>query len=157
VSRKVNLIAATGGIRSAQSAKGRDPRRSRSFSFPAPTRSSLVSSPAINRAGRQPLTGVNLDTTHLISKRLELLHEFCAGRHQDRGAREPGTLHAQSTRQDFIATRKMISRAGPGTENELETAFKTAVEQDARRALLVAADPLYFNRAVTSLPSLAAR
>jgi putative tryptophan/tyrosine transport system substrate-binding protein len=74
VQRQVKVIAATGGIRSAEAA------RQATSSIPVlfisgvnPVELGFVSS--FNRPGRN-LIGVNLDTVHLISKRLEMLQEF---------------------------------------------------------------------------------
>jgi len=74
IQRRVKLIAATGGVRSAQTA--RDATSDIPVLFISgvnPVELGLVSS--FNHPGRN-LTGVNLDTTHLISKRLEMLYEF---------------------------------------------------------------------------------
>ncbi len=151
VERKVSLIAATGGIRSAQAAK------EATASIPVlfisgvnPVDLGLVSS--INRPGHN-LTGVNLDTTHLISKRLEMLHEFVPNDTKVAVLASPGRFSPQAEAK-FYKENRMIA-IPVSADGELEDAFKTAVEQDAR-ALLVAADPFYFNRR-DRIAALAAR
>jgi putative tryptophan/tyrosine transport system substrate-binding protein len=74
VQRQVKLIAATGGIRSAEAAREATSLIPVLFILGInPVELGFVSS--FNRPGGN-LTGVNLDTTHLISKRLEMLQEF---------------------------------------------------------------------------------
>ena len=141
IQRKVKLIAATGGVRSAQTA--RDATSDIPVLFISgvnPVELGLVSS--FNHPGRN-LTGVNLDTTHLISKRLEMLYEFVPADTKVAVLASPGRFSPEAETK-FYKEKKMV--AIPVNPNgELEDAFKAAVEQDAR-ALLVAADPFYFNR-----------
>jgi len=93
--------------------------------------------------GMLSITGVNLDTTHLISKRLEMLYEFVPADTKVAVLASPGRFSPEAETK-FYKEKKMV--AIPVNPNgELEDAFKAAVEQDAR-ALLVAADPFYFNR-----------
>jgi putative tryptophan/tyrosine transport system substrate-binding protein len=77
VERKVKLIAATGGIRSAEAARDATSLIPVLFiSGVNPVELGFVS--GFNRPGHN-LTGVNLDITHLISKRLQMLQEFVPG------------------------------------------------------------------------------
>lgn len=151
VEKKVSLIAATGGIRSAQAAKEATSTIPVLFiSGVNPVDLGLVSS--INRPGHN-LTGVNLDTTHLISKRLEMLHEFVPADTKIAVLASPGRFSPEAEAKFYIEQRMVAIPVNP--DGELEDAFKTAVEQDAR-ALLVAADPFYFNRR-DRIAALAAR
>jgi putative tryptophan/tyrosine transport system substrate-binding protein len=141
VQRKVNLIAATGGIRSAQAA------REATSDIPVlfisgvnPVELGLVSS--FNHPGHN-LTGVNLDTTHLISKRLEMLHEFVPADTKVAVLASPGRFSPEAEAKFYNEKRMVVIKVNP--DGALEDAFKAAVEQGAR-SLLVAADPFYFNR-----------
>jgi len=141
IQRKVNLIAATGGIRSAQTAKGATSDIPVLFiSGVNPVELGLVSS--INRPGHN-LTGVNFDTTHLISKRFEMLHEFVPVDTKVAVLASPGRFSPEAEAKFYKEERLVTIQAS--ADSELESAFTTAVEQGAR-ALLVAADPFYFNQ-----------
>jgi putative ABC transport system substrate-binding protein len=141
IQRRVNLIAATGGIRSAQTA--RDATADIPVLFISgvnPVELGLVSS--FNRPGHN-LTGVNLDTTHLISKRLEMLYEFVPADTKVAVLASPGRFSPEAEAKFYKEKRMVAIPVNPN--GELEDAFKKAVEHDAH-ALLVAADPFYFNR-----------
>ena len=141
VQRKVNLIAATGGIRSAQAAREATSVIPVLFiSGVNPVDLGLVSS--INRPGHN-LTGVNLDTTHLTSKRLEMLHEFVPVGTKIAVLASPGRFTPEADAKFYKEKRMVAIQVSP--DHELENAFKAAVEQNAR-ALLVSADPFYFNQ-----------
>jgi putative tryptophan/tyrosine transport system substrate-binding protein len=141
VQRKVNLIAATGGIRSAQAAREATAEIPVLFiSGVNPVELGLVSS--FNRPGHN-LTGVNLDTTHLISKRLQMLQEFVPTSTKVAVLASPGRFSPEAEAKFYREKRMVVIPVDPN--GELEDAFKTAVEQDAH-ALLVSADPFYFNR-----------
>jgi len=151
VQRQVKLIAATGGIRSAQAA------REATSSIPVlfisgvnPVELGFVSS--FNRPEGN-LTGVNLDTTHLISKRLEMLNEFVPTTTKVGVLASPGRFSPEAEAK-FYKEKGMVA-VKVNSNDELEDAFKQVVEQGAR-ALLVAADPLYFNQRVR-IAALAAR
>jgi putative tryptophan/tyrosine transport system substrate-binding protein len=143
VQRQVKLIAATGGIRSAEAA------RQATSSIPVlfisgvdPVELGFVSS--FNRPGRN-LTGVNLDTTRLISKRLEMLQEFVPTNAKVGVLASPGRFSPEVEVRFYKEKRMVVVKVNPN--DELEDAFRELVEQGAR-ALLVAADPLYFNQRV---------
>ena len=143
VERKVKLIAATGGIRSAEAA--RDATSSIPVLFISgvnPVELGFVSS--FNRPGHN-LTGVNLDTTHLVPKRLQMLQEFVPSITKVGVLASPGRF-APEAEAKFYKEKRMIT-VKVDANGQLEDAFKEVVERGAR-ALLVAADPLYFNQRV---------
>jgi len=141
VQRRVKLIAATGGIRSAQAARDATSQIPVLFiSGVNPVELGLVSS--FNRPGHN-LTGVNLDTTHLISKRLQMLQEFVPTSTKVAVLASPGRFSPEEEAKFYKENRMVVIRVN--SNNELEGAFKAAVEQDAH-ALLVAPDPFYFNQ-----------
>lgn len=151
VESKVSLIAATGGIRSAQAAKAATSTIPVVFiSGVNPVDLGLVSS--INRPGHN-LTGVNLDTTHLISKRLEMLQEFVPADTKVAVLASPGRFSPEAEAK-FYKDNRMVT-VQVGADNKLEDAFKAMVEQHAG-ALLVAPDPFYFNQR-DRIAALAAR
>jgi putative tryptophan/tyrosine transport system substrate-binding protein len=139
VDRKVSLIAATGGIRSAQAAKQATSTIPVLFiSGDNPVDIGLVSS--INRPS-QNLTGVNFDTTHSTAKRLEILQELVQVDTRIAVLAGPGRF-APKADAKFYKEKEMVT-VQAGTEHKLEDAFKAVVEQHAG-ALLVAPDPFYF-------------
>jgi putative tryptophan/tyrosine transport system substrate-binding protein len=141
VQRKVNLIAATGGIRSAQAARDATAEIPVLFiSGVNPVELGLVSS--FNRPGHN-LTGINLDTTHLISKRLQMLHEFVPTSTKVAVLASPGRFSPEAEAKFYKENRMVVIRANSNAD--LEDAFKEAIEQHAH-ALLVSADPFYFNQ-----------
>ncbi len=142
VQRQVKLIAATGGIRSAEAAREATSLTPVLFiSGINPVELGFVSS--FNRPGHN-LTGVNLDTTHLISKRLEMLQEFVPTGKVGVLA-SPGRFSPEAEAKFYKEKRMVVVKVDP--DGELEDAFREVVERDAR-ALLVAPDPLYFNQRV---------
>jgi len=141
VQRKVNLIAATGGIRSAEAARDATSVIPVLFiSGVDPVELGLVSS--FNRPGHN-LTGVNLDTSHLISKRLQMLQEFVPTSTKVAVLASPGRFSPEAEAKFYREKRIVAIQVNPN--GELEDAFKAAVEQGAH-ALLVAPDPFYFNQ-----------
>ncbi len=143
VQRKVKVIAATGGIRSAQAARDATAEIPVLFiSGVDPVELGFVSS--FNRPGHN-LTGVNLDTTHLVSKRLQMLQEFVPNSTKVAALKSPGRFSPEAE-SEFYRERKIVVLQ-VNSSSELEDAFKVAVEQGAD-ALLVAPDPFYFNQRV---------
>jgi putative tryptophan/tyrosine transport system substrate-binding protein len=139
VDRKVSLIAATGGIRSAQAAKQATSTIPVLFiSGDNPVDIGLVSS--FNRPG-QNLTGVNFDTTHSTAKRLEILQELVPVGTRIAVLAGPGRF-APKADAKFYKEKQMIT-VQASRDDKLEDAFKAMVEQHAG-ALLVAPDPFYF-------------
>jgi putative ABC transport system substrate-binding protein len=142
VRRRLALIAATGGIRSAQVA--RDATSSIPVLFISgtnPVQIGLVAS--MSRPGRN-LTGVSLDSSDLVPKRLEVLRD---GKLLPEGAKiallASSGPYAPASEEKFAREQGLII-IKVNRQNELAREFTAAVEQGAR-ALLVSADPLYFN------------
>jgi putative tryptophan/tyrosine transport system substrate-binding protein len=139
VDRKVSLIAATGGIRSAQAAKQATSTIPVLFiSGDNPVDLGLVSS--IGRPGHN-LTGVNFDTTHSTAKRLEILQELVPVGTRVAVLAGPGRF-APEADSKFYKEKQMVT-VQASADNKLEDAFRAMVEQRAG-ALLVAPDPFYF-------------
>jgi putative tryptophan/tyrosine transport system substrate-binding protein len=139
VDRKVSLIAATGGIRSAQAAKQATSTIPVLFiSGDNPVDIGLVSS--ISRPGHN-LTGVNFDTTHSTAKRLEILQELVPIGTRVAVLAGPGRFAPQADAK-FYKEKQMVT-VQASADNNLEATFKAMVEQRAG-ALLVAPDPFYF-------------
>jgi putative tryptophan/tyrosine transport system substrate-binding protein len=139
VDRKVNLIAATGGIRSAQAAKRATSTIPVLFiSGDNPVDIGLVSS--ISRPGHN-LTGVNFDTTHSTAKRVEILQELVPV--GTRVAVLAGPRRFAPEADAKLYKEKQMITVQAGVDSKLEDAFKSIVEQHAG-ALLVAPDPFYF-------------
>jgi ABC-type uncharacterized transport system substrate-binding protein len=159
VARQVTLIAATGGIRSAQIAK------SVTSTIPVlfiagsdPVQLGLVAS--INRPGGNA-TGVSLDTSEMFPKRLELLRELVPNVSNvamlvgvgiytpafEKDFAEKNGLLVLAVGEDTAPKTPSLAAANPGKQLdlEIERVMNFAVERGAR-SLLVSADPLYTNR-----------
>jgi len=151
VQRQVALIAATGGIRSAQTAKEATTQIPILFiSGFNPVQLGFVAS--INRPGRN-LTGVSVDTTDMFPKRLELLRELVPG--DAKVAVLVGLGRYIPDLETKFAEKNGLLAFNVSDDNELENTFDTIVKKGAR-ALLVGADPMYFDRRVR-IVELAAR
>jgi len=152
VGRRVALIAATGGIRSAEMAKDATSTIPVLFiSGTNPVDRGLVGS--INRPGGNA-TGVSSDTTEMVPKRLELLQELVP-----RGTKvailvSPGTITrgkgstVPETETRFAEEHGLVViriHNSPDFDKMLSDGFEEAVKNGAR-ALLVSGDPFYFNR-----------
>jgi putative ABC transport system substrate-binding protein len=159
VARKVTLIAAIGGIRSAQIAKAVTSTIPVLFIAGAdPVQLGLVTS--INRPGGNA-TGVSVDTSEMFPKRLELLRELVPKVSNvamlvgigpftpafERTFAEKNGLLMLAIGDDAAPTTQSPAAAKPAVQldAEIERAVNSAVERGAR-ALLVSADPLYSNR-----------
>jgi putative ABC transport system substrate-binding protein len=152
VSRRVNLIAATGGIRSAEITK--DATRTIPILFISgsnPADLGLVDS--INRPGGNA-TGVSSDTTEMVPKRLELLMELVPPGTKVAVLVSPGTLvrgkgSTVPDREVKFAEEKglLVIRIqhSPDFDKMLSDGVEEAVKNGAR-AMLVSGDPFYFNR-----------
>src|SRR6266853_6316472 len=144
VRRQVAVIAATGGITSAQAA------RSATTTIPIvfttgndPVQSGLVSS--LNRPGGN-VTGVTLISTELVAKRIELLGELI------RSAKLMAVLMNANNQGNETEVREAQNAAHIlgyqirvlriSTEGDFESAFAALVEQRAD-ALLVTTDPFF--------------
>jgi putative tryptophan/tyrosine transport system substrate-binding protein len=158
VRRRVAVIAATGGTVSAIAAK------SATASIPIvftsggdPVRMGLVAS--LNRPGGN-VTGVNLFTSTLAAKRLELLHELVPAAkviamlvNPTNPNSEPDTRAVQAA-APAIGVQIVVLKASNGTE--VGNAFD-ALSQYKVDAILVGADPLFDNTGRDQLIVLTAR
>jgi putative ABC transport system substrate-binding protein len=159
VARKVTLIAAIGGIRSAQIAKAASSATPVLFIAGSdPVQLGLVAS--INRPGGNA-TGVSVDTSEMFPKRLELLRELVPN--VDKVAMLVGIgPYTPAFEREFADKNGLLTltigddvehkapsiaatQAGTPLDAEIERVINSAVAQGAR-ALLVSADPLYNNR-----------
>jgi len=162
VERRVALIAATGGTRSAQLAKDVTATIPVLFiSGTNPVERGLVRS--INRPGGNA-TGVSSDTTEMVPKRLELLQELVPPGTKIAILVSPGTIARGQGAIVAESEAKFAEEHGlipirvhntPDFDKELNDGFESAVKHGAR-ALLVSGDPFYYNRRYL-LAELAAR
>jgi len=158
VQRRVAVIAAIGGIPSALAAKAA------TTTIPIvclvgidPVRLGLVASLA--RPGGN-LTGINILSTELASKRLELLRALVPGATRIAVLVDPtNAAGTDSTLRDVGAAARalglQIQVLNASTSLELEAAFATLVSERSD-ALLVGSTPFLFDRRV-QLAQLAAR
>lgn len=163
VSRRVALIAATGGIRSAEMA--RDATRTIPVLFISgsnPVERGLVDS--INRPGGNA-TGVSSDTTEMVPKRLEQLQQLLPSGTRIAILVSPGTISrgkgstVPESETRFATERGLLVirvHNTPDVDKELSERFDDAVNNGGARALLISGDPFYYNRRFL-LAELAAR
>ncbi len=152
VEHRVALIAATGGIRSAELAKDATATIPILFiSGTNPVARGLVRS--INRPGGNA-TGVSADTTEMVPKRLELLRELVPPGTRIAMLVSPGTISRgkgasvpeRETR--FAQQNGLLAIQVHNTsdfDKELRDEINAAV-QSGVQALLVSGDPFYYNR-----------
>ena len=147
VNRKVALIAATGGLVTAQAAKAA------TSTIPVlfiagfdPVQEGLASS--INRPGGNA-TGVGVYTTELGRKRLELLRELLPGVAKVAMLVNPHSISTAIERRDLEEAARLAGLVlfvvEARAESELEKAFVEAAAQRAG-ALIVSADALFTSR-----------
>jgi putative ABC transport system substrate-binding protein len=145
VQRHVAVIVATGGSFVALAAKAATGKIPVVFVVGSdPVQLGLVSS--FSRPGGNA-TGLTLDSTEMLAKRLEILRELVPG-----GTKIAMLKSSASTVEkfetDFIEQNQLITlRLGAGKEfdqAEYENQFDAAVK-DGARALLVSADPFFTN------------
>jgi putative ABC transport system substrate-binding protein len=157
VRRRVTLIAATGGVLSAQAAK--NATRTIPVVFVVgfdPVQLGLVASLS-NPGGN--VTGVTVFSTELATKRLELLHDLMPGVVTIAILVNPTSIATDSETKDTIAAAQhmgfelLVLEAT--TDSDLEAAFALAVRKRTN-ALLVSADPFFTIRRA-ELVALAAR
>jgi putative tryptophan/tyrosine transport system substrate-binding protein len=157
VSRRVSLIAAVGGAASARAAKGATATIPIVFvGGPYPVAEGLVSS--LNRPGGN-LTGVGLNTSELMPKRLQVLLELMPN------AKKLGLLvYQQGVGADALEkdVEAAIHRLGrqmvvlrTNSPSDLEAAFAEAAQQQAD-ALLVTSSAMFMDRRA-EIVALAAR
>jgi putative ABC transport system substrate-binding protein len=159
VRRRVSLIAATGGSRSAHAAKTATAKIPIPVLFiggPDPVADGLVSS--LNSPNRN-LTGVAMKTSELIQKRLQLLLELIPGATKIALLLNPDGVDADAVAKDFEATTRTVERQPilleASSESDLEPAFVSAAQQPAD-GLLIGADAFFTNRR-SQIVALAAR
>jgi putative ABC transport system substrate-binding protein len=156
VSRKVDVIMASGGDVSALAAKSATSTISIVFISSDAVERGLVASLA--RPGGN-LTGVSIFLVELVSKRLELLSELVPEARVIALLVNPSTSSAErQTRAVQEAARAKgveLQILNAATESEIDAAFATLVQLHAG-ALVVGADPFYNSRR-EQLVALAAR
>jgi putative tryptophan/tyrosine transport system substrate-binding protein len=157
VARKVDLIAALGGMPSALAAKSATSTIPVVFNVGAdPVKSGLITSLA--RPGGN-LTGVTGIATELMAKRLELLSELVPQASVIALLVNPNNVNAEGMIRDVQEAAR--TKGGPlhilkaTTENEIDAAFATLVELHVG-ALIVGIDPLFAGR-IDQLVALASR
>jgi putative ABC transport system substrate-binding protein len=157
VRKQVNVIAATGGVVSAQAALKTTKTTPIVFVIGFdPVQLGLVKS--INRPGGNA-TGASVFTTELSGKRLEMLYALAPVIKKVGILANPGSATTELEIKDTInAARRTgheISVFRASNESEIDAAFASAAAQEVS-GLLVSADPLFTTRRV-QLVSLAAR
>jgi len=157
VSRRVSVIAATGGEPSAIAAKAATSTIPVVFAIGGdPVNVGLV--PSLNRPSGN-VTGVTLFTRVLAGKRLELLTEVVPTASALAVLVNPNNPNTETDIGDLQAAARSIRREiivlKASAATEFETAFATLAQQ-GNAALLVSADP-FFNSQQPQLVALAAR
>jgi putative ABC transport system substrate-binding protein len=143
VERRVDVIAATGGAIAGQAAKAATSTIPVLFiSGPDPVHVGLVSS--INRPGGNA-TGVTVDTTEMIGKRLEMLLELVPKPTKVAMLVSSAPTVVKSETEFTEKNGLLVIKLDAGKEFEqiaYANGFEAAVDNGAR-ALLVSADPLF--------------
>jgi putative ABC transport system substrate-binding protein len=157
VRRRVSLIAATGGSTPARAAKAATSMIPVLFiGGDDPVEDGLVSS--LSRPGGN-LTGVSVNTSELMSKRVQLLLELIPGATKIALFQNRDFVGADAGQREVNAATRALGRQLTvlkiGSPSDLEAAFETAVQQQAD-ALLVTSNPLFTNRRA-EIVALAAR
>jgi putative tryptophan/tyrosine transport system substrate-binding protein len=157
VRRRVSLIAATGGSTSAHAAKAATTTIPVLFiGGDDPVGDGLVSS--LSRPGGN-LTGVGVNTSELMPKRVQLLLELIPGATKIALLQNQEFVGANAGQREVDAATRALGRQliplKVGSPSDLETAFETAVQQQAD-ALLVTSNSLFTNRRF-EIVALAAR
>jgi putative ABC transport system substrate-binding protein len=144
VSDRVTLIAATGGVRSAQSAKRATATIPIVFVLGGdPVTLGLVTS--FNKPGGN-VTGTTIITTEMATKRLKLLYDLDPEIRNAAVLVNPGAVTAEieieieKAAANSTGRSLVVLKAGSGVE--IEAAFASAVEQQVR-ALVISADPFF--------------
>jgi putative tryptophan/tyrosine transport system substrate-binding protein len=157
VRRRVSLIAATGGSASAHAAKVATATIPVLFiGGPDPVADGLVSS--LNRPGGN-LTGVGVNTSELMPKRLQLLLELIPSAAKVALLQYREGVGGDAVQREVEAATHALGRQviflKISLRNELEAAFDSAVRQHAD-ALLVTSNSIFTDRRV-KIVALAAR
>jgi putative tryptophan/tyrosine transport system substrate-binding protein len=143
----VVLIAATGGMRSAQAAK----KATETIPIVAvlgfdPVKLGLVAS--FNKPGGN-LTGTSIITTELAPKRLSLLYHLDPGMQNVAILMNPASTSADVEAENLVVAAQSAGRPlvvlKAGLEREIDAAFASAAQRGVR-GLLISADPLFTTR-----------
>ena len=154
---RVSLIAATGGSASAHAAKDATSEIPVLFiGGPDPVEDGLVSS--LSRPGGN-LTGVGVNTSELMPKRVQLLLELLPSAAKIALLQNRDGVGADAGQRDVEAAARALGRQMIplmiSSQSELEAAFVSAVRQHAD-AILVSSSSLFTDRRV-EIVALAAR
>jgi putative ABC transport system substrate-binding protein len=157
VQRRVDLIAAVGGIHSGLAAKAATSTIPIVFvSAGDPVSFGLV--PSLSRHGTN-VTGISMMTVALAPKRLELLHELVPTAALIAMLANPTSPYFEQETRDVVNAARTLGRQvhviKAHTERDLDAAFATLVQQRAG-ALLVSGDP-FFDSQRDKLVALTAR
>ncbi|HVY56373.1 MAG TPA: ABC transporter substrate-binding protein [Xanthobacteraceae bacterium] len=141
VSRRVDVIAATGGIVSARAAL--EATKTIPVLFVSgcdAVQAGLVDN--LRRPGGNA-TGVQVSTTEALERRLRTLRELVPGNGRIALLVNPNSFVARM--EDTHGRNSNLIVLSASTENEIESAFNRAAEQKAA-AILVSADPFFTSR-----------
>jgi putative tryptophan/tyrosine transport system substrate-binding protein len=146
VTGRVDLIAATGGMRSAQAAKNATTTIPIVFVLGFdPVKLGLVAS--FNKPGGN-ITGTTVITTELAPKRLELLYDLDPGIRNVAILVNPESTSAEIEIENLRVAAEKTGRSSiplkASSASEIDAAFASAVGK--ARALVVSADPFFMTR-----------
>src|SRR6266478_8272930 len=143
----VAVIAATGGVRSAEAAKNATATTPIVFVIGFdPVKLRLVAS--FNKPGGN-MTGTTIITTELATKRLNLLYDLDPSVRNVAFLVNPEAPSADAEIEEVIVAARNTRRPSfvltASSINEIDAAFASAAEQQVR-ALMISADPLFMTR-----------
>ena len=141
------VIAATGGVRSAEAAKNATATTPIVFVIGFdPVKLRLVAS--FNKPGGN-MTGTTIITTELATKRLNLLYDLDPSVRNVAFLVNPEAPSADAEIEEVIVAARNTRRPSfvltASSINEIDAAFASAAEQQVR-ALMISADPLFMTR-----------
>jgi putative ABC transport system substrate-binding protein len=144
IQHNVRLIAAVGGVVSAQAALKRTTQIPILFvSGVDPTHMGLVSS--LSRPS-QNATGISIYTTELIKKRLEVVHDLVPSLTSVAILTNPTAIVTKGELEDLKSAAEGLGLrtvdVGATSEQEIERAFDTA-DKERAGAIIVSADPFF--------------
>jgi len=143
----VAVIAATGGVRSAEAAKNATATTPIVFVIGFdPVKLRLVAS--FNKPGGN-MTGTTIITTELATKRLNLLYDLDPSMRNVAFLVNPEAPSADAEIEEVVVAARNTRRPSfvltASSINEIDAAFASAAEQQVR-ALMISADPLFMTR-----------
>jgi len=143
----VAVIAATGGVRSAEAAKNATATIPIVFVIGFdPVKLRLVAS--FNKPGGN-VTGTTIITTELATKRLNLLYDLDPSMRNVAFLVNPEAPSADAEIEEVVVAARNTRRPSfvltASSINEIDAAFASAAEQQVR-ALMISADPLFMTR-----------